>query len=577
MGAGQSTEQVGQKVYKLARTNGVAELQDLLRDIKRRGNGDIIASGVLEMQDLSGFTPLIVASLKGNVQCVNLLLQNGANVNHVGAKPDCSTALHEAVSRGYNKVVDLLLQYGASPFMENGRSLTAVDLAINLRSAALVRRLETRAPFYGLMMVKVPKYMGLGSEWKTRWCVVMPRLPNPHPGLQLADRAVRNLLVCYKGADQYMPVSKMWLDGAVARTEVGSRGPNVLQCALSLHTSHAPPAGAHITGDPSTGYTLHLRPADGSAQATQVLQRFMSLVNGGHQPPGPPVGSRPPTTGAATPSGETDEGLAKRLQQQYDAEAALYLLSNPGSTVPQIRPSPGGQHASGQGSGHPLGATLAGAPPSPIPATSPPRPSSQPLPLRFPEVNLTPPPSYGANPFVDFSPLGAALPAVPPSSPQRPHSTGSMLEVSSNYPAIDHPSAPQMPIDPSGALSLHSTVPAGPMPASGSQPGDNQSWLQNHPWAADAPTPFPSASAGTPSAPTRPSVISAPGTPQDDDDDDEGQCVVCLAAPATAGFLHGDSVHKCCCRECAVEVKNSRHPTCPLCRQAIDHVILAIY
>lgn len=27
MGAGQSTEQVGQKIYKLARTNGVAELQ----------------------------------------------------------------------------------------------------------------------------------------------------------------------------------------------------------------------------------------------------------------------------------------------------------------------------------------------------------------------------------------------------------------------------------------------------------------------------------------------------------------------------------------------------------------------
>jgi ankyrin repeat protein len=107
---------------------------------------------VLEAQDLSGFTPLIVASLKGNAQCVNLvrfwgfffrfpgllvvcqcnpvgltelnvhtgvqlqLLQYGANVNHVGAKPDCSTALHEAVSRGYNKVVDLLLQYGNAQF-----------------------------------------------------------------------------------------------------------------------------------------------------------------------------------------------------------------------------------------------------------------------------------------------------------------------------------------------------------------------------------------------------------------------------------------------------------------------------
>lgn len=73
-----------------------------------------------------------------------------------------------------------------------------------------------------------------------------------------------------QGADQYMPLCKMWLDGAVARTEVGSKGPNVLQCALTLHNTHAPPAGAHITGDPAIGHTLHFRPADGSAQATQV-------------------------------------------------------------------------------------------------------------------------------------------------------------------------------------------------------------------------------------------------------------------------------------------------------------------
>lgn len=96
------------------------------------------------------------------------------------------------------QVLTCLRDVGASPFMENGRSLTSVDLAINLRSAALVRRLETRAPFYGLMLLKVPKYMGLGSEWKSRWCVMMPRLPNPHPGLRQADKAVRTLLVCYK-------------------------------------------------------------------------------------------------------------------------------------------------------------------------------------------------------------------------------------------------------------------------------------------------------------------------------------------------------------------------------------------
>jgi hypothetical protein len=90
--------------------------------------------------------------------------------------------------------------------VENGRSLTAVDLAINLRNVALVRKLETRAPFYAQLMMKVPKYMGLGSEWRLRWCVIMPRYPNPHPSLPAGDRVVRNLLVCYKVGCGAIPI-----------------------------------------------------------------------------------------------------------------------------------------------------------------------------------------------------------------------------------------------------------------------------------------------------------------------------------------------------------------------------------
>lgn len=115
------------------------------------------------------------------------------------------------------------------------------------------------------------------------------------------------------------------------------------------------------------------------------------------------------------------------------------------------------------------------------------------------------------------------------------------------------------------------------MPQAGTLPGDGQPWLQSHPLSAPVPVGVPPPFSGSAATPSRLSAGSGSATPHAEDDDDEGQCVVCLAAPATAGFLHGDSVHKCCCRECAVEVKNSRQPTCPLCRQAIDHVILAIY
>lgn len=49
------------------------------------------------------------------------LARNGASVHHVSGRPDGTTALHECVARGHERVVDLLLHYGASPFLENAR------------------------------------------------------------------------------------------------------------------------------------------------------------------------------------------------------------------------------------------------------------------------------------------------------------------------------------------------------------------------------------------------------------------------------------------------------------------------
>lgn len=107
-----------------------------------------------------------------------------------------------------------------------------MDIAINQRSVAIIRKLEARAPIAGYLALKSPRYMGLSSEWKTRWCVIMPRYPVPTPSLANEQRVVRSLLVIYKGADQFQPVCKAWLDGAIARSVVGSKGGNQLQCAL---------------------------------------------------------------------------------------------------------------------------------------------------------------------------------------------------------------------------------------------------------------------------------------------------------------------------------------------------------
>ena len=151
----------------------------------------------------------------------------------------------------------------------------------------MVRKLETRAQFHAMLLLKVPKWANLGTEWKQRLVVVMPRFPSPvaPPG---TERLVRTLMVAYKGRDQCVPVCKVWLDGAgepaarllhhlwaylrqdnptfccrhercllnahggcaVARTVLGYKGSNLTQCALVLHRLHAPPSGAHLTGDP---------------------------------------------------------------------------------------------------------------------------------------------------------------------------------------------------------------------------------------------------------------------------------------------------------------------------------------
>lgn len=62
-----------------------------------------------------------------------------------------------------------------------------------------------------------------------------------------------------------------------------------------------------------------------------------------------------------------------------------------------------------------------------------------------------------------------------------------------------------------------------------------------------------------------------------DDDDDDNTCVVCLAAPKEAGFVHAGSVHRCVCKSCAADLMREEHKTCPICRQRIETVITGFY
>ncbi|KAL2900586.1 Ankyrin-1 [Bienertia sinuspersici] len=94
--------------------NGMKDAVKILLDYKANPNAT------------SHFTPLIVAILANSVDCVRLLLKNGAdpNLGVRGEKP-----LFVAVSEGMIEIIKCLLKAGADPNATNFHDLTPIELA----------------------------------------------------------------------------------------------------------------------------------------------------------------------------------------------------------------------------------------------------------------------------------------------------------------------------------------------------------------------------------------------------------------------------------------------------------------
>lgn len=78
---------------------------------------------------------LYVACEHGNTEIADLLIKNGALVNH-GAKP-----LVAAARNGYAKCVDLLLKAGASAHSSNQHGISAMQLACENQDYCIVEML----------------------------------------------------------------------------------------------------------------------------------------------------------------------------------------------------------------------------------------------------------------------------------------------------------------------------------------------------------------------------------------------------------------------------------------------------
>ncbi|XP_045375571.2 ankyrin repeat domain-containing protein 23 isoform X2 [Camelus bactrianus] len=98
----------------------------------RRGHLDILKhllnrGARVNTQDKIWSTPLHVAVRMGHCDCLEHLIACGAQVDAQDKEGD--TALHEAVRHGHYKAMKVLLLYGAKLGVQNGASLTPVQLA----------------------------------------------------------------------------------------------------------------------------------------------------------------------------------------------------------------------------------------------------------------------------------------------------------------------------------------------------------------------------------------------------------------------------------------------------------------
>lgn len=90
-----------------------------------------------------GMTPLHYAANKGNLEAIEILIDNGADVNAQNKRG--RTPLHTLVEQKYDKVVLWLVQYcGANPHIADVRNIAPMDLALNWFQKEIIDAFEAR-------------------------------------------------------------------------------------------------------------------------------------------------------------------------------------------------------------------------------------------------------------------------------------------------------------------------------------------------------------------------------------------------------------------------------------------------
>lgn len=114
-------------------------------DACRRGDGDDVKKicellpHLINTPDSKGYSALIIAAYNNQPEIVNLLLENGANVNAADAAGN--TALMGACFKGFPEIAEILVQSGADVNQRNLQGAPALTFAATFGQLAIAELL----------------------------------------------------------------------------------------------------------------------------------------------------------------------------------------------------------------------------------------------------------------------------------------------------------------------------------------------------------------------------------------------------------------------------------------------------
>jgi len=103
-------------IFEIARKGNVTEAKEIIKANPKAVN----------LVNVEGFSPLILASYRGNTEVAKYLIENGANIN---AKSSMGTPLMAAVVKGNLEIVNMLLDKKADANISDPNGMTALIYA----------------------------------------------------------------------------------------------------------------------------------------------------------------------------------------------------------------------------------------------------------------------------------------------------------------------------------------------------------------------------------------------------------------------------------------------------------------